>query len=148
MNSLKRILIGACTLILVPIVYAQSPARSSCSIERYKWEMDKNSEPLTNALEKCIENAKAAELAAEQASAKEKAQRASQAKVAAKAAEDQKKKGGVHIGMSMPQVLASSWGKPKDIRRTTTANTEREQWIYGGGNYLYFTNGKLTAIQN
>jgi hypothetical protein len=56
---------------------------------------------------------------------------------------------GVRIGMTPEQVRnESSWGAPKDINRTTTESGIREQWVYGGGNYLYFTNGKLTAIQN
>jgi hypothetical protein len=54
---------------------------------------------------------------------------------------------GASIGMSPDQVLASSWGKPRKINTTTTAQGERQQWVYSGG-YLYFTNGVLTAIQN
>jgi hypothetical protein len=60
----------------------------------------------------------------------------------------QKRKGGVRIGMTSRQVLNSSWGKPSDINRTTTAAGVTEQWVYGDSAYLYFTNGKLTAIQN
>lgn len=55
---------------------------------------------------------------------------------------------GVRIGMTKQQVLDSSWGKPGHINTTTTANGTHEQWVYGGGNYLYFDNGILTAIQN
>lgn len=58
-----------------------------------------------------------------------------------------RKREGVSIGMSQEEVLASNWGKPKDINSTITANGVREQWVYGGGNYLYFTDGKLTGIQ-
>lgn len=58
-----------------------------------------------------------------------------------------KKSQGVQIGMSMEDAVASSWGKPRKINRTITANTEREQWVYDGG-YLYFTNGILTSMQN
>jgi hypothetical protein len=54
---------------------------------------------------------------------------------------------GVSVGMSSAQVLASSWGKPRKVNRTTTANGVKEQWVYGGG-YLYFFNGVLTGIQN
>jgi hypothetical protein len=39
------------------------------------------------------------------------------------------------------------WGFPKKINTTTTAFGTNEQWIYTLG-YLYFENGKLTAIQN
>ena len=56
---------------------------------------------------------------------------------------------GVRIGMSADAVLTkSSWGKPASVNRTTTAAGTREQWVYGSSNYLYFTNGVLTAIQN
>lgn len=58
-----------------------------------------------------------------------------------------KARGGVSIGMTKSEALASNWGKPNDINRTTTANGTEEQWVFDGG-YLYFTNGKLTAIQN
>ncbi len=55
----------------------------------------------------------------------------------------------VRIGMSQQTVLnKTNWGRPDSINRTTTANGTREQWVYARGNYLYFTNGILTAIQN
>ena len=55
---------------------------------------------------------------------------------------------GVKIGMTADQVLyKSNWSKPKSINRTTTQYGVREQWVYGDS-YLYFDNGKLTAIQN
>jgi hypothetical protein len=59
-----------------------------------------------------------------------------------------KRSQGVQIGMSKDDVLASSWGRPSSINTTTTARGTREQWVYGGRNYLYFENGTLTAIQN
>jgi hypothetical protein len=59
-----------------------------------------------------------------------------------------KKSKGINIGMNREDVLASSWGKPDSVNRTTTSNTTSEQWIYGGRNYLYFENGKLSTIQN
>ena len=55
---------------------------------------------------------------------------------------------GVTIGMTPSEVHASKWGKPKSVNRTTSAYGTREQWVYGGGNYLYFENGVLTSIQN
>ncbi len=58
------------------------------------------------------------------------------------------RKQGVTIGMSKEQALASSWGKPQKVNRTISAYGEREQWVYGGSNYLYFENGTLTSIQN
>ncbi len=66
------------------------------------------------------------------------------------AADDiQKKKPGVKIGMTAKQVIENtSWGKPNKVNRTTNRYGTREQWVYGGGNYLYFENGILTSIQN
>lgn len=52
------------------------------------------------------------------------------------------------IGMTKSDVLASSWGKPKDINKTTTKYSAHEQWVYGGNRYLYFDDNELTAIQN
>ena len=53
------------------------------------------------------------------------------------------------IGMTWSQVVnQTSWGKPYDINRTTTARGTREQWVYGERRYLYFDNGVLTAIQD
>ncbi|WP_052352792.1 hypothetical protein [Neobacillus dielmonensis] len=62
--------------------------------------------------------------------------------------QNSKGKYGVSIGMSKEAVLNSSWGKPQDINTTITQFGTHEQWVYGGGNYLYFENGKLTSIQN
>jgi hypothetical protein len=59
-----------------------------------------------------------------------------------------KKKEGVRIGMSREDALASTWGKPKSINTTTTTRGTKEQWVYGGGSYLYFENGVLTTVQN
>lgn len=52
------------------------------------------------------------------------------------------------IGMSVSEALESTWGRPTDINRTTTASTVREQWVYSSQRYLYFTNGRLTTIQD
>ena len=60
----------------------------------------------------------------------------------------QKRSQGVRLGMSKEDVLASSWGRPEKINTTTNVYGTREQWVYGGRNYLYFENGVLTSIQN
>jgi hypothetical protein len=68
---------------------------------------------------------------------------------AAKPGKKLTKKPGVTIGMSEDDVISqSSWGRPEHINRTTTRHGVREQWVYGGRNYLYFEDGILTAIQN
>lgn len=61
---------------------------------------------------------------------------------------EKKKSQGVTIGMTKQQVLDSMWGEPEKINTTTTKYGVSEQWVYPNGNYLYFENGKLTAIQN
>jgi cytoskeletal protein RodZ len=66
---------------------------------------------------------------------------------AAAAEKKRLKSEGVSIGMTPEQVVASSWGKPRKINRTTGANYQNEQWVYDGG-YLYFKDGILRTIQN
>lgn len=55
---------------------------------------------------------------------------------------------GVSIGMTQAEVIASNWGRPESVNRTTTARGTHEQWVYGLSSYLYFEDGILTAIQN
>jgi hypothetical protein len=64
-----------------------------------------------------------------------------------RAAKIQKRKEGVHIGMSKEDVLASSWGRPDHVNVHMNARGRTEQWVYGGSNYLYFDEDTLTAIQ-
>jgi hypothetical protein len=67
-----------------------------------------------------------------------------------KAAADEKarkRKQGVSLGMTAEDALASSWGRPRNINRSTYSFGVHEQWVYDGG-YLYFQNGILTSIQN
>ena len=59
-----------------------------------------------------------------------------------------RKSEGVRIGMTKEEVVASSWGRPDYINRTIHRDSEREQWVYGHRNYLYFENGRLSTIQN
>lgn len=67
---------------------------------------------------------------------------------AAETAERKRKKSrGVTIGMSREDVLASSWGRPEKVNKTTNQYGTSEQWVYPGG-YLYFEDGTLTTIQN
>lgn len=60
---------------------------------------------------------------------------------------DSIKEGGAVVGMSRCGALAS-WGKPESVNTTTSARGTREQWVYGGRNYLYFVGDVLTTIQN
>lgn len=56
-------------------------------------------------------------------------------------------RGKARIGMTKAQVISSSWGKPESINTTIVGKITQEQWVYGLGDYLYFSNGRLTAIQ-
>jgi len=51
------------------------------------------------------------------------------------------------IGMTKIQAQKTNWGLPSKINYTITNGAKREQWIFGDGYYLYFTNSRLTAIQ-
>lgn len=53
--------------------------------------------------------------------------------------------GKVSIGMTK-EMCKTAWGEPKKINETITSKSTTEQWVYDD-NYLYFTNGVLTAIQ-
>jgi hypothetical protein len=59
----------------------------------------------------------------------------------------QKKSKGIRIGMTIQNVIDSSWGRPEKINKTITASGTSEQWVYLNGGYLYFENGLLTTIQ-
>jgi hypothetical protein len=54
-------------------------------------------------------------------------------------------KGKVKIGMTK-EMCRLSWGEPAEINVTITSGKRSEQWVYRK-NYLYFSNGILTAIQ-
>lgn len=56
------------------------------------------------------------------------------------------RRGGVAVGMTAKQVLASCWGKPERINTTILSSSRREQWVYGS-QYVYVDNGIVTAIQ-
>jgi len=51
------------------------------------------------------------------------------------------------IGMTASEIRLSNWGSPKDINRTTTKYGVREQWVYGGSQYIYLEDGIVTSIQ-
>ena len=65
-----------------------------------------------------------------------------------KAEKAEKKREGVRVGMSAQDVFDSSWGKPQKVNRTIGSYGVHEQWVYGGGSYLYFEKGILRTIQN
>ena len=55
--------------------------------------------------------------------------------------------GYIYIG-DTSEIVREAWGGPEDINRTITAYGTDEQWVYGLGNYVYFRNGKVTAISD
>ncbi len=52
------------------------------------------------------------------------------------------------INMTKDEVLNSTWGKPKEINKTTTRYGTSEQWCYSDYRYIYFENGIVTSIQD
>jgi hypothetical protein len=99
-------------------------------------------EPATNWCPQAVE------LSESQISAAKKAVITKAAKEVKASADWAARPKGVRIGMTKEQVLATQWGKPKSVNTTVTANSRREQWVYGGNSYLYFVNDILTTIQN
>lgn len=55
--------------------------------------------------------------------------------------------GGVKVGLTAEGVRKSCWGKPARINTTLTAGHTHEQWVYGSGQYVYLTDGVVTAAQ-
>jgi hypothetical protein len=59
--------------------------------------------------------------------------------------------GGITVGMTTDQVNLSLGYKGykgiPEVNRSVNGNTVREQWVMGGGNYLYFIDGVLTGWQ-
>lgn len=51
------------------------------------------------------------------------------------------------IGMTAEEVRNSTWGEPNKINKTTTKYGTSEQWVYGGGKYVYLDDGVVSAIQ-
>ena len=78
------------------------------------------------------------------AAAKAKAQREA---TAAKAQAECEAAGQPKIGMTYEQAVATCWGKPQAINRTTVADHVQEQAIYSTPRFLNFTHGVLTSIQ-
>jgi hypothetical protein len=52
-----------------------------------------------------------------------------------------------HLGMTAEEAIHTSWCFPDKTNTTETAGHIREQWVYQSRGYLYFDNGRLTAIQ-
>ncbi len=86
---------------------------------------------------------------AEESAAKWKAERRAEEEARRKKQEAIAKRPDARIGMTAKQVIEkTNWGEPESVNRTVTQYGAEEQWVYGLGTYLYFKNGRLTAIQN
>lgn len=59
---------------------------------------------------------------------------------------DMIKRGEVAIGFTKA-MCKEAWGSPRSVNTTENRSGVHEQWVYGGGRYLYFDNGTLTTIQ-
>lgn len=99
----------------------------------------------TNEVNRIEAEKKAQEEAERKAREKKEAEERAKREAEEKA---RKKREGVTIGMTQQEVRDSMWGEPQSINRTVTAGHVYEQWVYGYPNYLYFTDGILTSIQN
>lgn len=95
-----------------------------------------------------IENAKIAEIEANRAALAERKKWADfQSKGWSVGEIENIKNHKVWIGMTKEQAI-ESWGEPERNNRTINSNGTIEQWVYGIGRYLYFSNGILTTIQD
>lgn len=59
---------------------------------------------------------------------------------------DMIERGVVVIGFTKA-MCKEAWGSPSSVNTTENKYGIHEQWVYGGGRYLYFDNGILTTIQ-
>ena len=57
------------------------------------------------------------------------------------------RQGRIRIGMSK-DACRLSWGEPDDINTSRGRWGVHEQWVYSRNRYVYFENGKLSAIQD
>jgi hypothetical protein len=56
--------------------------------------------------------------------------------------------GGISLRIGMSEDEATrAWCFPDHVNTTQTARGTHEQWVYSERGYLYFDNGRLTAIQ-
>ena len=65
---------------------------------------------------------------------------------AAKAACDRGK--AISVGMTVNEVYASCWGKPKNVNTSVLGSTKMEMLFYEGYNYVYLENGIVKSIES
>jgi hypothetical protein len=53
----------------------------------------------------------------------------------------------ISVGMTVTQLYASCWGKPKSINISVMGSTKTEMLLYEGYNYVYAENGIVKSIE-
>lgn len=53
----------------------------------------------------------------------------------------------ISVGMTMAEVYASCWGKPKSVNSSMLGSTKTEMLFYEGYNYVYLENGIVKSIE-
>jgi hypothetical protein len=56
------------------------------------------------------------------------------------------RRGQPKIGMTVPELTETCWGRPARVVKKTTANGVEENYIYGIGHIVKFTEGKVSEI--
>jgi len=102
---------------------------------------------ITQTLDPKAQQAKAESIARNQRIA-EVNQKAREERIAELTGTKCTKNGKAMIGESPERTRKCGWGKPERINRSIYASHTREQWVYGGNNYLYFENDVLVSISN
>ena len=59
---------------------------------------------------------------------------------------DCEQRGPPKLGMTSAELLASCWGKPLRVVKITTASGVEENFVYGAGHNVKFTDGKVSEI--
>jgi len=126
----------------------ENSARRIASREKVALELKQSREKTERELRDAANKAAKAELARSKAKQQLAADEQRRARAGREARAEQLARPSPRLSMTRNQVISqTNWGAPKDINTTTTAAGVREQWVYGLRRYLYFDNGKLTAIQ-
>ena len=52
----------------------------------------------------------------------------------------------ISVGMTVADVYASCWGKPRNVSTSVVGSTKTEMMFYDGYNYIYLENGIVKSI--
>jgi hypothetical protein len=53
----------------------------------------------------------------------------------------------VSVGMTVAEVYASCWGRPRNISTSVVGSTKTETMFYDGYNYIYLENGIVKSVE-